>query len=99
MVVDPSGPAIDLYVPVEVVIGSIPLRQIAEQHGMVLPPPPPPPDPSLPPPAPGVPAGLYTDANLPQNMRMYFFAEENFLNKGRQSPILTQFLLRLLVQQ
>ncbi|KAH3783929.1 arrestin domain-containing protein 3-like [Dreissena polymorpha] len=35
--VNPSGPSFDLHVPVEVVIGSIPLRSVAQQHGLALP--------------------------------------------------------------
>ena len=30
--VDPSGPALDLEVPLEVIIGTIPLRQVVEQY-------------------------------------------------------------------
>ena len=29
--VDPSGPALDLEVPLEIIIGTIPLRQVVEQ--------------------------------------------------------------------
>ena len=69
MSVEPSGLGFGLHVPVEVVIGSIPLNAIAQQYGMTLPPPPPQPDPSLPPPPPGAPQGLYSDVGMPANIR------------------------------
>ncbi|XP_045216633.2 arrestin domain-containing protein 3-like [Mercenaria mercenaria] len=75
MTVDPSGLGFDLNVPVEVVVGSIPLASIAQQHGMTLPPPPPPQDPSLPPPPPGAPQGLYTDSAMPSNLPQATLAE------------------------
>jgi hypothetical protein len=66
MNVDPSGLGFDLNVPVEVVIGSIPLASIAQQHGMTVPSAPSQP---LPPPPPGAPQGLYSDSSLPTNIR------------------------------
>ena len=42
--VDPSGPALDLEVPLEIIIGTIPLRQVVEQfppHPASIQPPPP----------------------------------------------------------
>ena len=71
IVVDPAGPALDLYVPVEVVIGSIPLAPIAQQYGMILPP-----LPSAPPQGeapPGMPMGLYSDAVMPTSLRKCLF--------------------------
>ncbi|KAJ8304271.1 hypothetical protein KUTeg_017854 [Tegillarca granosa] len=41
--VDPSGPAFDLLVPVDVTIGTIPLRQTLQQYGFQVPPAPHPP--------------------------------------------------------
>lgn len=58
--VTPSGPASDLNVPVEIVIGSIPLASIAQQHGLVLP---------QAPPAQGTSVGLYNDARMPAALR------------------------------
>ena len=60
---DPSGIGFDLNVPVEVVIGSIPLASIAQQYGLNIPS-------TIEPPPPGAPAGLYGDASLP-NIREY----------------------------
>lgn len=57
--VDPSGIGFDLDVPVEVVIGSIPLASIAQQYGVNIP------QTIAPPPA-GAPAGLYTDPSSNQ---------------------------------
>lgn len=41
MTVDPSGPAIDLHVPVHVIIGTTPLRSVVQQYqtqfGMSIP--------------------------------------------------------------
>lgn len=64
MVVDPSGPSFDLYVPLEVVIGSIPLAEIAQQHGMSLPP-----LASKGQPPSGAPQGLYTESVMPTSFR------------------------------
>ena len=55
---DPSGIGFDLDVPVEVIIGSIPLAGIAQEYGLNIPT-------TVEPPAPGAPAGLYGDASLP----------------------------------
>ncbi|WAR00288.1 ARRD3-like protein [Mya arenaria] len=68
--VDPSGLGFDLHVPVEIVIGSIPLRNIAQQHGFALPPAQQPiqdlqPRPEMPPPYVGAPKGLYSDTVMP----------------------------------
>ena len=71
--VDPSGIGFDLDVPVEVVIGSIPLASVAQQYGFNIQ------QPAIPS-APGAPEGLYTDPTAGQtpglampNMRMYSF--------------------------
>lgn len=74
MTVDPSGLGFDLNVPVEVVIGSIPLASIAQQHGITLPPAPPMSDPTLPPP-PGAPQGLYSDKYMPTHLPQATLAE------------------------
>ncbi|XP_060557997.1 arrestin domain-containing protein 3-like [Ruditapes philippinarum] len=72
MNVDPSGLGFDLNVPVEVVIGSIPLASIAQQHGMTVPSAPSQPLPPLPP---GAPQGLYSDSSLPTNIPQAALAE------------------------
>ncbi|XP_045187225.2 arrestin domain-containing protein 3-like isoform X2 [Mercenaria mercenaria] len=63
--VDPSGAGFDLNVPLEVVIGSIPLSSIAEQHGMVLPQQP---QATLLQPSPGAPKGIYSATAMPTNL-------------------------------
>ncbi|KAH3836787.1 arrestin domain-containing protein 3-like [Dreissena polymorpha] len=78
--VDPSGLGFDLHVPVEVVIGSIPLRSVAQQHGLALPDRQAPiaPIANLPPPPPpylGAPAGLYDDIAYPPALPQTTFAQ------------------------
>ncbi|KAL4228949.1 hypothetical protein ACF0H5_011989 [Mactra antiquata] len=91
IVVDPSGIGFALNVPVEVVIGSIPLATIAQQHGFVLPTAPTAPLPQQglnPNPKPAfplqsaAPSGLYGDAFIPQNQPNVTMAESAF---GRMS--------------
>ncbi|XP_045216627.2 arrestin domain-containing protein 3-like [Mercenaria mercenaria] len=62
IVADPSGVGFDLEVPVEVVIGSIPLASVAEQHGFSLPTQT---QFDVPPPPVGAPQGLYADTSIP----------------------------------
>ena len=57
MVVDPSGLGFDLEVPVEVVIGSVPFKSVAQQYGM---------DQSIDPPPTDAPTGLYTETSTGQ---------------------------------
>ena len=57
MVVDPSGLGFDLEVPVEVVIGSIPFKSVAQQYGM---------DQSIEPPPTVNPTGLYMETSTGQ---------------------------------
>lgn len=83
MNVVPCGIGMDLSVPVEVTLGSIPLAYIAQQHGMTLPSAPPPPYPGPPPPGqapppPGAPQGLYNDSAMPTMLRMYTYINSIF---------------------
>lgn len=77
IIVDPSGLGFDLYVPLEVVIGSIPLASIAQLHGLTLPsaPPPPYPGPGAEAPPLGAPEGLYSDKAMPAALPQTTFAE------------------------
>lgn len=72
LIVDPSGPAIDLHVPLLIIIGTIPLRSVVQQYqtqfGMTAPQPSalPPPGPApLAPSAPPMAAAMPDMSNLP----------------------------------
>jgi hypothetical protein len=67
IIADPSGPGFDLEVPVEIIIGSIPLTSVAEQHGLSLSTQEPM-SVSLPQPGNSL-RGLYTDLSMPTNIR------------------------------
>jgi len=76
MTVDPSGFSYDLNVPLEIIIGSIPLRSIAQAHNFALPFAPAPPAgipqrSEMPPPYLGAPKGLYSDHVTPSAVRKY----------------------------
>ena len=73
LTVDPSGVGFDLDVPLQVVIGSIPLASIAQQYGLNIPT-------TIEPPPAGAPAGLYGDASLPNIRKFCLF----FLNMAFQ---------------
>ncbi|XP_060557998.1 arrestin domain-containing protein 3-like [Ruditapes philippinarum] len=66
IIADPSGPGFDLEVPVEIIIGSIPLTSVAEQHGLSLSTQEPM-SVSLPQPGNSL-RGLYTDLSMPTNI-------------------------------
>jgi len=78
MAVDPSGFSYDLHVPLEIIIGSIPLRSIAHAHNFAHPSAPAPPAgipqrPEMPPAYLGAPKGLYSDYVTPSAVRMFTF--------------------------
>ena len=57
MVADPSGLGFDLEVPVEIVIGSVPFKSVAQQYGM---------DQYIEPLPTDNPTGLYTETSTSQ---------------------------------
>ena len=83
---DPSGIGFDLDVPVEVVIGSIPLASIAQQYGLNIPT-------TIEPPPAGAPAGLYGDASLP-NIRKCWHIYLLILRSTRYAMVV-KLLLRI----
>ena len=76
---DPSGIGFDLDVPVEVVIGSIPLASIAQENGLNIPT-------TVQPPPPGAPAGLYGGASLP-NIRKFRCSSLLFCARKYQASV------------
>lgn len=81
LIVDPSGPAIDLHVPLLIIIGTIPLRSVVQQYqtqfGMSTPQPsalpPPGPAPSAPS-APPMAAAMPDMSNLRECLTQYLIS-------------------------
>lgn len=72
LTVDPAGPALDLECPLVITIGTVPLKDVAERHGVTLPLTAP--EAVLEPPM-GAPRNIYSDSVLPTNIPQITMSE------------------------